>query len=342
MTRGWVVDRDCNNIHATKADSGEQVAADITSGPVVAMKGLRHVYGEREALAGITLDIQRGELFALLGPNGGGKTTMFRILSTLMPFTEGQVHILDYDLSQQAREVRRHLGVVFQHPSLDSKLTVLENVCHHGRLYGLRGKKLQEKAQAVLHRLGLDERHDDLVETLSGGLQRRVELAKAFLHEPTVLLLDEPSTGLDPGARLDFTAYLEHLRDHAGVTIVLTTHLLEEAERCDRVGVLHQGNLVAVATPDALKAQVGGDVVVVSAVDPEQLQVRIRERFNCEPSVIDGRVHVEIPNGHTFVRDVVEAFAEDIQSVTYGKPTLEDVFIRLTGHRMWNRTDEEG
>lgn len=336
------MDRNCNKMDANRAVSAEeQAASNIVSEPVVAIEGLRHVYGTREALAGITLDIQRRELFALLGPNGGGKTTMFRILSTLMPSTAGQVHILDYDLSRQAHEVRRHLGVVFQHPSLDIKLTVLENVCHHGHLYGLRGKKLQERARDVLHLLGLNERRDDLVETLSGGLQRRVELAKALLHEPTLLLLDEPSTGLDPGARLDFTAYLEHLRDQAGVTIILTTHLLEEAEHCDRVGILHQGKLVAVAAPDELKAQVGGDVVVVSTAEPVKLQARIRERFDCEPSVVDGRVRVEISQGHAFVRDVVEAFAEDIQSVTYGKPTLEDVFIRLTGHRLWNRMEEE-
>ncbi len=336
------MDRYGGEMDANRAGSaGEQAAANIASGPVVAIKGLCHVYGTREALVGITLDIQRRELFGLLGPNGSGKTSLFRILSTLMPLAEGQVHILDYDLSQKAHEIRRHLGVVFQHPSLDTKLTVWENVCHHGHLYGLRGKKLRERVQVVLHRLGLDERYDDLVETLSGGLQRRVELAKAFLHEPTLLLLDEPSTGLDPGARLDLTAYLEHLRDQAGVTIVLTTHILEEAERCDRVGILHQGKLVAVGTPDELKAQVGGDVVVVSTADPAKLRVRIHERFDCEPSVVDGRVRVEIPHGHAFVRDVVEAFAEDIQTVTYGKPTLEDVFIRLTGHRLWNRTDGE-
>jgi ABC-2 type transport system ATP-binding protein len=335
------VDRDNSKRDARASSAAQQVDAAIVSDPVVAIEGLRHVYGSREALVGITLEIQRQELFGLLGPNGGGKTTLFRILSTLMPFTEGHVQVLGYDLARQADAIRRHLGVVFQHPSLDSKLTVLENVCHHGHLYGIRGKKLQERAQVVLHRLGLDERHDDLVETLSGGLQRRVELAKAFLHEPTLLLLDEPSTGLDPGARLDFTAYMEHLRDQSGVTIVLTTHILEEAERCDRVGILHQGKLVAVGTPDALKAQVGGDVVVVSSADPAKLQARIHERFNCEPSVIDGRVRIEIPHGHAFVRDVVEAFAEEIQTVTYGKPTLEDVFIRLTGHRLWNRTDGE-
>jgi ABC-2 type transport system ATP-binding protein len=180
------------------------------------------------------------------------------------------------------------------------------------------------------------------VETLSGGLQRRVELAKAFIHEPALLLLDEPSTGLDPGARLDFTAYLEHLRDVDGVSILLTTHILEEAERCDRVGILHQGHLVAVGTPDELKARVGGDVVVVQTANPEGLQARIRQRFHCEPMVVEHSVRVEIAQGHAFVRDVVEAFADEIQAVTFGKPTLEDVFIHLTGHRLWQGRESGG
>jgi len=194
---------------------------------------------------------------------------------------------------------------------------------------------LRERIQFVVQRVGLEDRSDELVETLSGGLQRRVELAKAFLHGPAVLLLDEPSTGLDPGARLDFMAYLEYLRDQEGVCVLLTTHILEEAERCDRVGILHQGRLVAVGTPDELKAGVGGDVVVVRTADPIGLQSQIRERFGCMPVVVDGSVRVEITHGHTFVRDVVEAFAPAIQAVTFSKPTLEDVFINLIGHHFW-------
>ncbi len=279
-------------------------------------------------------------MFGLLGPNGGGKTTLFRILCTLMPLTTGRVHILEYDLARDPHAIRAHLGVVFQHPSLDGKLTVFENLWHHGHLYGLPRKRLRERAEVVLKRLGLQDRREDLVETLSGGLQRRVELAKAFVHEPALLLLDEPSTGLDPGARLDFTAYLEYLRDHEGVTILLTTHILEEAERCDRVGILHQGRLVAVGTPEELKARVGGDVVVIHTADSASLQTRIRQRFDCEPVVVEGSVRVEIDHGHAFVRDVVEAFAEDIQAVTFGKPTLEDVFIHLTGHHLWERVEE--
>lgn len=316
--------------------------SDQISGPALTIKELHHFYGAREALAGITLDVERGEFFGLLGPNGGGKTTLFRILCTLMPVNAGQVHVLDRDLSREAAVIRSQLGIVFQHPSLDPKLTVFENLWHHGHLYGLKGRSLRDRAHVVLQHLGVHERRDDLVETLSGGLQRRVELAKAFLHEPALLLLDEPSTGLDPGARLDFTAYLEHLRDQEGVSILLTTHILEEAERCDRVGILHQGHLVAVGTPDELKAQVGGDVVVVQTPDALALQAKIRARFDCDVAVVDSRVRVEIPHGHTFVRDVVEAFADDIQTVSYGKPTLEDVFIRLTGHRLWSRDDAGG
>ncbi len=255
-----------------------------------------------------------------------------------MPLTEGRVELLGYDLRRSARAIRPHLGVVFQHPSLDPKLTVYENLRHHGHLYGLSGALLRERIQFVVQRVGLEDRVNDLVETLSGGLQRRLELAKAFLHAPSVLLLDEPSTGLDPGARLDFMAYLEHLRDQEGVSVLLTTHILEEAEHCDRVGILHQGHLVAVGTPDELKERVGGDVVVVQTPDPAGLQSQIRERFGCEPVIVDGRVRVEMAHGHTFVRDVVEAFAPAIQAVTFSKPTLEDVFIKLTGHRFWEST----
>jgi ABC-2 type transport system ATP-binding protein len=310
--------------------------------PAIRIESLRHFYGAREALAGISLQVERGEIFGLLGPNGGGKTTLFRILCTLMPMHEGKVQVFTYDLLQDVHAIRSHLGVVFQHPSLDGKLTVFENLWHHGHLYGLKGRRLRERARVVLQRLGLHERHNDLVETLSGGLQRRVELAKAFIHEPALLLLDEPSTGLDPGARLDFTAYLEHLRDVDGVSILLTTHILEEAERCDRVGILHQGHLVAVGPPDELKARVGGDVVVVQTANPEELQARIRQRFHCEPMVVGNSVRVEIAQGHAFVRDVVEAFADEIQAVTFGKPTLEDVFIHLTGHRLWQGQESGG
>ena len=241
----------------------------------------------------MTFRVDRGEIFALLGPNGGGKTTLFKILSTLMRPTSGTVHVLGHDLGREAPAVRPRLGVVFQNPGLDPKLTVAENLVHHGHLYGLGGASLRERVKQVLGDLDLTERADDLVETLSGGLARRTELARGLLHAPELLLLDEPSTGLDPGARRDFSQHLRELRDRAGVTVVLTTHYMEEAERADRVAVLHEGSLVALGTADELKRSVGGDVVVIEAEAPADLREKVRASFGLEAQVVDGTLRVE-------------------------------------------------
>jgi ABC-2 type transport system ATP-binding protein len=300
------------------------------SSPAAEVEELHHFYGDREALAGVSFSVARGEIFALLGPNGGGKTTLFKILSTLLVATSGSARVLGYDLSNAAPAVRARLGVVFQQPSLDRKLTALENLKHHGRLYAMFGRDLHKRALAMLARVGLTERADDLVETLSGGLQRRVELAKALLHQPAVLVLDEPDTGLDPGARRDFMSYLQQLREQEGVTILLTTHFMEDAERCDRVGILHEGRLVALGAPEALKQSIGGDIVVIHTPDTHGLQKKIRERFGCDPSLVDGTLRVERPRGHEFIREVVDTFPGEISTAAFGKPTLEDVFIHLT------------
>jgi ABC-2 type transport system ATP-binding protein len=313
-------------------------AAPLASGPhrdtlAIELNGVGFSYGERRALDGVSFAIASREMFGLLGPNGGGKTTLFKLLATLVPLQTGEVQVLGCDLRRDTIALRRRLGVVFQHPSVDGKLTVAENLTHHGRLYGLRGAHLRERVAAMLERVGLAARSGDLVETLSGGLRRRVELAKALLHEPELLILDEPSTGLDPAARREFMNYLADLREHGGITVVLTTHHMEEAERCDRIGVLDQGRLVALAEPGVIKSQVGGDVVVIHAADPERLRDRIEQRMRVKATLVDGLLRVERPRGHEFVRDVVEAFGAEIESVTFGKPTLEDAFTHLTGRR---------
>ncbi len=304
--------------------------------------GLGFRYGERVALDTVSFEIARGEIFGFLGPNGGGKTTLFKLLSTLMPLQTGSARLLGRDLAGDTAAVRRRLGVVFQHPSLDGKLTVAENLAHHGHLYGITGRKLRERCARMMERLAVADRARDLVETLSGGLRRRVELAKALLHEPELLLLDEPSTGLDPAARRDFMNHLAELREQDAVTVVLTTHHMEEAERCDRIGLLSQGRLVASAAPAELKAQVGGDVVVIHPRAPELLQRKLLQKLRLRSQLVDGTLRIERPRGHEIMREVVEAFGDEIDSVSFGKPTLEDVFVHLTGHQFFGEPARDG
>ena len=309
------------------------------SDPALVVEGVSFRYGDRQALNRVTFEVQPGEIFGLLGPNGGGKTTLFRILSTTLPVQEGKASLAGLDVASSPDAVRRIIGVTFQSPSIDPKLTVGENLTYQGHLYGLKGATLKHRTDELLKRLGLSDRRSDIAETLSGGLKRRVEIAKSLLHEPRILLLDEPSTGLDPGARHDLWRYLSQLRDESGVTVMVTTHLMEEAERCDRLGLLSKGELVALGTPDDLRSSVGGDCITVQPAVPESdLATRIRERFNVEVQEVDGAVRVEREQGHELVRDLVAAFPNDVKSVAFGKPTLEDVFIRKTGHRFW---DEE-
>ena len=298
---------------------------------MIEVANLTHRYGERTALSNVTFEVAQGEIFGLLGPNGGGKSTLFRILSTMMAPTEGRAVIGGCDVVRDRAAVRRQVGVVFQTQSLDKALTVEENLRAQGHLHGLSGALLRERMEHAMTQLGLEDRRKDVVEKLSGGLRRRVEIAKALLHRPPVLLMDEASTGLDPAARRDLTRHIERLRDQEGVTILLTTHVLEEADRCNRLALLHQGQIVTEGSPQALCARIGGDVVVLEAEDAKALAGSIEQRFGLRASQVDGQVRVEIENGHRFIAEVVEAFPGAIQSVGLHKPTLEDVFVRETG-----------
>ena len=328
---------------AALADAGPEVEA--TSSAVISVQNLVHRYENRTALNGISFDVRPAELFGLLGPNGSGKTTLFRILSTLMIPTAGRAVVMGCDAALDAASLRRQIGVVFQAQSVDPKLTAYENLWHQGHLYGLRGSALKKRIDEILDRVGLADRAKERVETFSGGMQRRIELAKGLLHHPGVLLLDEPTTGLDPGARRDLWQYLQILRDQEQVSVLVTTHLMEEAERCDRLAILNEGNLVALGTPAELKSEIGGDVILLDAArDAALLADQIRVRFHLENTVLGNQVRIERKEGHRFVPDLVEAFPGEIQAISVSKPALEDVFINRTGHKFWSedRKEENG
>jgi len=314
---------------------GSITREDTLAASVISVRELVHRYDNNAALNGVSFDVRPAELFGLLGPNGSGKTTMFRILSTLMVPVAGQAVILGHDAAKDPSQLRHEIGVVFQAQSIDLKLTATENLQHQGHLYGLRGSPLRVRIREILQRVGLGDRAGDKAETFSGGMQRRLELAKGLLHGPRVLLLDEPTTGLDPGARRDLWQYLSLLRDEEQVTVLVTTHLMEEAERCDRLAILNEGKLVALGTPTELKREIGGDVIVLEAKEPDALAMRIRARFDVDVRVVGGQVRIEKDQAHRFVTDVVEAFPGEIDAVSIAKPSLEDVFIRRTGHRFW-------
>jgi ABC-2 type transport system ATP-binding protein len=308
-----------------------------TSDPAVSVEGVDHRYGERLALDDVSFQVVRREIFGVLGPNGGGKTTLFRLLSTALPLQKGVMTVLGKAVNGEEDAVRRRIGVTFQSPSLDKKLSVFENLQHQGHLYGLSGRELSERIARLLDRLGISDRRGDVTGKLSGGLQRRVEIAKGLLHEPQVLLLDEPSTGLDPGARFDLWRYLGVLRGE-GVTVLVTTHLMEEAEKCDRLGILDRGKLVALGTPAELRASIGGDCLTIHSTQLDRLAEELQQRFHLNVKRIGDALRIEHREGHELLRDIVAELGELVTSCSLGKPTLEDVFIQRTGHRFWDET----
>lgn len=300
---------------------------------LIEVENLTFQYGVKVALMSLTFSVGRGEIFGFLGPNGGGKSTTFKILSTLFSCRPGEVKMFGMDLAENKIAIRRKMGIVFQSPALDKKLKVRENLEHQGHLYGLSGGELQSRIDRDLNRLNLKDREKDKVETLSGGLQRRVELAKALLSDPELMILDEPSTGLDPAARKEFWGHLENLRDNQGMTVLVTTHYLEEADRCDRLLILDQGQKVALGNPEQLRAEIGGEVLRIKAKNPEGLMASISEKLRVKTLLVGGLIQIEQPKAHYLVAPLLEAFPEQILSLTLGLPTLEDVFIHKTGRR---------
>jgi len=293
----------------------------------------------RPALDQISFTVKTGEIFGLLGPNGGGKTTLFKILSTRLNPNSGSVSISGHSLTSSAEKVRPTLGIVFQSPSLDKKLTVTENMTHQGHLYGERGHVLQEKIQTLLDQFHLSDRSRDLVETLSGGLARRLEIAKSLIHGPKILLMDEPSTGLDPGSRRSLWDQLQILKSN-GITIILTTHLMDEAEHCDRLAILNEGKLVALDTPNHLTREIGGEVITIQSEDPKTLSTKIEKKFSLKFKQVGNRLRIEKEKGAEWIPEMLKTFPKEILSIKVSQPTLEDVFIHHTGNPFWSTPED--
>ncbi|RME75809.1 MAG: ABC transporter ATP-binding protein [Planctomycetota bacterium] len=305
-----------------------------TSVAALEVEQVRHRYGERTALDEVSLRVAPGEIVALLGPNGSGKTTLFRIVSTLLRPSGGTVRVFGHDVLWDPDAVRRRIGVVFQQPALDPQLTVRENLVFQARLYGIGDSERNARIEQLLARLGLLDRAGDRVGVLSGGLARRADVARGLLHGPGLLLLDEPSAALDPRARRDLMDLLAAERERDGTTIVMTTHLMEQAERADRVVMLDHGRVVAEGTPETLRAALQRDVIKIRTDDPQALAAKLRERFGLESRTIDGLLAIEHPHAETFVPELFEALRGEIREISIARPSLEDVFMWKTGHRL--------
>ena len=302
----------------------------------LSVSSVSHRYGSRIALDNVSFDIPRGAVFGLLGPNGSGKSTLFRLVSTLVPLQAGKILVFGRDVDTEQSAVRGAIGVIFQSSSLDRKLTVLENLKCQGALYGIAGSELRTRVGSLAAMMGLEDRLHERCEKLSGGLKRRTELAKGLLHRPALLMLDEASTGLDPTARLEFWNALSELRKQWGTTILMTTHLMEEAEKCDTLAIMDQGRIVALASPDALRRETGEMVISVSTREPVEVLDVLKERFGWECTVSGETVRAIVSESPHRFTEVLDSLGPKALSVTVGRPGLEDVFMRKTGRTFNN------
>lgn len=292
---------------------------------------LRKRYGRVHAVRGVDLTVAPGESFALLGPNGAGKTTTIAMLCTLARPSEGTARVAGFDVVAEQVEVRRRIGLVFQDPTLDTNLTAEQNLRFHAELYGVDRRAVPARLRDVLDLVGLWDRRHDLVRIFSGGMKRRLEIARGLLHCPRVLFLDEPTIGLDPQTRSHIWNYIDELKDRESVTMFLTTHYMDEAERCDRIAIMDDGELVVVDSPEALKAAIGDDRVKLRTDDDGQAVVSLRDRMDIDASLdVDG-VSFRVPDGAEFIPRLVGHLDVAVRAVTVTRPTLDDVFMSYTG-----------
>jgi ABC-2 type transport system ATP-binding protein len=303
----------------------------MNGGPAIAVEGLSKRYGDLEAVKGIGFEVPPGEVFGFLGPNGAGKTTTIGMLCTLVRPTGGAARVAGHDIVGERDEVRRNIGLVFQDPTLDAYLTAEQNLRFHGELYGLPKEAMNERIGLVLDMVDLTDRKDSKVETFSGGMKRRLEIARGLLHSPRVLFLDEPTVGLDPQTRAAIWGYINQLKDTEDITIFLTTHYMEEAEYCDRIAIIDHGEIVVLDTPENLKGSVGKDRVQIMTGDDEAAIAALKSRFGVDAGVHEGAVTFAVSSGEEFVPRLFAELGVPIRSVHVARPSLDDVFMNYTG-----------
>ncbi|HZR14317.1 MAG TPA: ATP-binding cassette domain-containing protein [Acidimicrobiia bacterium] len=314
---------------ALRAPSAGYEARDAR--PAIHVRDLRKRFGDFEAVRGVSFDVAPGETFGFLGPNGAGKSTTISMLCTLLHPSSGVAEVDGFDVVEQQTEVRRRIGLVFQDMTLDEYLTADENLRFHAELYGVPRAAVAPRLEQVMHMVGLWERRKSLVRTFSGGMKRRLEIARGLLHSPRVLFLDEPTVGLDPQTRAHIWSYIDELRRREAITMFLTTHYMDEAEHCDRIAIIDNGEIVVIDSPENLKASVGRDRVRLQTDDDARAITEIRERFGEEATMSEGEVTVHVAQGEQFVPRLFAELDVSIRSVSVARPTLDDVFMTYTG-----------
>jgi ABC-2 type transport system ATP-binding protein len=308
----------------------------------IEVRGLVKNYDEVQAVRGVDFEVAAGEVFGFLGPNGAGKTTTINMLCTLVKPTAGSASVAGHDVVRERDDVRRNIGLVFQDPTLDSYLTAVQNLRLHAELYGLQRDVVAPRMQQVLEMVGLWERKDSPVGTFSGGMRRRLEIARGMMHSPRVLFLDEPTIGLDPQTRRSIWSYIAELKEREEITIFMTTHYMDEAEWCDRIAIMDNGQIVALDAPDTLKAQVGTDRVMIHTDDDNGAIAALQARFGIEARMAEGAVTFGVPGGEEFVPRLFAELGVPIKAVNVSRPTLDDVFMSYTGTTIRDAEEDAG
>jgi ABC-2 type transport system ATP-binding protein len=305
---------------------------------IIEVEGLTKKYGQLTAVDDISFNVKEGEIFGFLGPNGAGKTTTISMLCTLLMPTAGKASVNSYDIVKQRADVRRSIGLVFQDPTLDSYLTAEQNLRFHAYAYRVSKEERDKRIGELLELVELADRRKSKVSTFSGGMKRRLELARGLLHSPRVLFLDEPTQGLDPQNRRHIWDHIHSLRRQNNLTIFLTTHYMDEAENCDRITIVDHGKIVALDTPDKLKDMVGGDLVSLKAEDNQALMQELEQKYGVEPVLERDTVVFSVPQGDKFLVKLTCELDNKLTSISIRRPTLDDVFLKLTGRAI---RDEE-